>query len=125
MGGSPSDRPEAKQASRHAARIAHDAGRMVSLTLSDSFCVDRHRDDFLSLVDDEVDLLFGNESELKSLYQTDSFDAPISALRKQCPLAAITIGAKGSIIVTPDELVKVPVVPVRRVVDTTGAGDLY
>jgi len=119
------DRPEAKQAFRHAAGIAHAAGRMVSLTLSDSFCVDRHRDDFLSLVDDEVDLLFGNESELMALYQTEDFDSSIAALRKQCPLAAITIGAKGSIIVTPDELIEVPVVPVRRVVDTTGAGDLY
>jgi sugar/nucleoside kinase (ribokinase family) len=119
------DRPEAKQAFRHAARIAHDAGRMVSLTLSDSFCVDRHRDDFLSLVDDEVDLLFGNEAELMSLYQTETFDASIAALREQCPLAAITCGSKGSLIVTPDELIAVPVVPVRRVVDTTGAGDLY
>ena len=89
------DRPEAKQAFRHAAQIAHEAGRMVSLTLSDSFCVDRHRDDFLSLVDDEVDLLFGNESELMALYQTETFEASIAALRKQCPLAAITIGAKG------------------------------
>jgi sugar/nucleoside kinase (ribokinase family) len=119
------DRPEAKLAFRHAARIAHDAGRMVSLTLSDSFCVDRHRDDFLSLVDDDVDLLFGNESELMSLYQTESFDASIAALRKQCPLAAITCGARGSLIVTADEQIAVPVVPVRRVVDTTGAGDLY
>jgi sugar/nucleoside kinase (ribokinase family) len=119
------DRPEAKQAFRHAARIAHAAGRIVSLTLSDSFCVDRHRDDFLSLVDDEVDLLFGNEAELTSLYQTDSFDAAIGALREQCPLAAVTVGAKGSIIVTRDELIAVPAVPVRKVIDTTGAGDLY
>ena len=119
------DRPEAKQAFRHAARVAHGAGRMVSLTLSDSFCVDRHRDDFLSLVDDEVDLLFGNESELLALYQTDSFDAAIAALREQCPLAAITTGSTGSIVVTQDELIDIPVVPVRRVVDTTGAGDLY
>jgi sugar/nucleoside kinase (ribokinase family) len=119
------DRPEAKQAFRHAARIAHSAGRMVSLTLSDSFCVERHRDDFLSLVDDEVDLLFGNQAELMALYETDSFEASVAALRQQCPLAAITVGAKGSIIVTGDELVEVPAVPVRKVIDTTGAGDLY
>jgi len=119
------DRPEAKRAFRHAAHIAHEAGRMVSLTLSDSLCVDRHRDDFLSLVDDEVDLLFGNEAELMSLYETESFDESVAALRKQCPLAAITTGSTGSIIVTADELIDVPVVPVRRVVDTTGAGDLY
>jgi sugar/nucleoside kinase (ribokinase family) len=119
------DRPEAKQAFRHASQIAHAAGRMVSLTLSDSFCVDRHRDDFLSLVDDEVDLLFGNEAELMALYQTETFEASVAALREQCPLAAITVGAKGSVIVTGDELIEVPAVAVRRVIDTTGAGDLY
>ena len=119
------DRPEAKGAFRHAAAVAHEAGRMVSLTLSDSFCVDRHRDDFLSLVDDEVDLLFGNEAELIALYRTETFDEAVTELRKHCPLAAITVGAKGSIVVTEDELIQVPVVPVRKVIDTTGAGDLY
>ncbi len=119
------DRPEAKQAFRHAAGIAHAAGRMVSLTLSDSFCVDRHRDDFRSLVADEVDLLFGNEAELIALYQTESLDEAIAALRDHCPLAAITVGAKGSIVVTEQELIPVPAVPVRKVIDTTGAGDLY
>lgn len=119
------DRDEAKAAFRHAAGIAHQAGRMVSLTLSDSFCVDRHRDDFLALVDDEVDLLFGNEAELISLYQTDTFDEAVVELRKHCEFAAVTVGARGSIIVTADELIEVAAVPVRRVVDTTGAGDLY
>lgn len=119
------DRDEAKQAFRHAARVAHDAGRIVSLTLSDSFCVDRHRDDFLSLVDDEVDLLFGNEAELISLYETDTFDEAVVELRRHCEFAAITVGPRGSIIVTADELIEVPPMPVRRVVDTTGAGDLY
>jgi sugar/nucleoside kinase (ribokinase family) len=76
------DRDEAKAAFRHAAGVAHEAGRMVSLTLSDSFCVDRHRDDFLSLVADEVDLLFGNEDELCSLYETDTFDEPVAELRR-------------------------------------------
>lgn len=119
------DRDEAKAAFRHAAGIAHDAGRMVSLTLSDSFCVDRHRDDFLALVDDEVDLLFGNESELVSLYQTETFEEAVDELREHCEFAAITVGARGSIIVTADQLIEVPAVPVRRVIDTTGAGDLY
>ena len=119
------DRDEAKAAFRHAAGVAHDAGRMVSLTLSDSFCVDRHRDDFLALVDDEVDLLFGNEAELISLYQTETFEAAVDELRQQCELAAVTVGASGSVIVTADELIEVPAVPVRRVIDTTGAGDLY
>jgi sugar/nucleoside kinase (ribokinase family) len=119
------DRVDAKGAFRHAAAVAHEAGRMVSLTLSDSFCVDRHRDDFLSLVDDEVDLLFGNEAEVIALYQTETLDEAIDELRTCCPLAAITVGAKGSIIVTEDERIAVPAVPVRKVIDTTGAGDLY
>ncbi len=119
------DRDEAKAAFRHAAGVAHEAGRLVSLTLSDSFCVDRHRDDFRSLVTDEVDLLFGNEAELISLYETDTFDQAVAELRQHCHTAAITVGAKGSIIVTRDEMIEVPAVPVRRVIDTTGAGDLY
>jgi sugar/nucleoside kinase (ribokinase family) len=119
------DRDEAKEAFRHAAAVAHDAGRMVSLTLSDSFCVDRHRDDFLALVSDEVDLLFGNEAELISLYQTETFDEAVDELRRHCEFAAVTVGARGSIIITDHEMIEVPAVPVRRVVDTTGAGDLY
>ena len=78
------DRADAKAAFRHAARAAHRHGRLVSLTLSDSFCVDRHRDDFLSLVRDEVDLLFGNDDELLSLYQTDNFDDAVAAVRRDC-----------------------------------------
>jgi sugar/nucleoside kinase (ribokinase family) len=119
------DRAAAKAAFRHAAQAAHRHGRLVSLTLSDSFCVDRHRDDFLSLVRDEVDLLFGNEDELMSLYQTDSFDSAVAAVRGDCELAAITVGAKGSYVITPDDVLHVDAYPVRRVIDTTGAGDLY
>lgn len=119
------DRDDAKEAFRHAARVAHDNGRRVSLTLSDSFCVDRHRADFLSLVRDEVDVLFGNTDELCSLYETDSFDDAMAAVRRDCHLAAITVGAEGSYVVTPDEVVHIGAYPVQRVVDTTGAGDLY
>jgi sugar/nucleoside kinase (ribokinase family) len=119
------DRDDAKAAFRHAAEIAHANGRMVSLTLSDSFCVDRHRDDFRSLVQDRVDLLFGNHDELLSLYRLDSFDDAVNALRDECEFAAITVGADGCVVVTPDELVRVPSVPVERVIDTTGAGDLF
>ena len=119
------DRPEAKEAFRHAARASHDAGRLVSLTLSDSFCVDRHRDDFRALVTDEVDLLFGNADELIALYGTDSFDEAVAAVRADCRLAAITLGARGSIVVTHDDVVEVPAVGVPHVVDTTGAGDLF
>lgn len=119
------DRDDAKAAFRAAAGIAHEAGRKVSLTLSDSFCVDRHRDDFLDLISDEVDLLFGNDDELCSLYQTDSFDDAIEAVRRDCQMAAITVGADGSYIVTKDDVLHVRAHSVHRVVDTTGAGDLY
>ncbi len=83
------DRDEAKAAFRRAAEVAHDNGRMVSLTLSDSFCVDRHRDDFRALVSDRVDLLFGNHDELLSLYELESFDDAVAALRDECELAAM------------------------------------
>jgi sugar/nucleoside kinase (ribokinase family) len=119
------DRDDAKEAFRHAARVAHRHGRQVSLTLSDSFCVDRHREDFLALVRDEVDVLFGNSDELCSLYQTESFEDAIAAVRQDCHLAAITVGADGSFVVTRDEMFRVAAQPVARVVDTTGAGDLY
>ena len=119
------DRDDAKAAFRHAASVAHDHGRMVSLTLSDSFCVDRHRDDFRGLVADRVDLLFGNEDELLSLYELESFDEAVTALRAECSMAAVTRGAHGCVIVTHDEIIEVPAVPVEAVVDTTGAGDLF
>jgi sugar/nucleoside kinase (ribokinase family) len=119
------DREDAKEAFRHAARVAHRHDRVVSLTLSDSFCVDRHRADFLSLLRDEVDLLFGNSLELCSLYETDSFTDAIAAVRQDCQMAAITVGAEGSWVITADEMIHVPAEPVAKVVDTTGAGDLY
>ena len=119
------DRDDAKKAFRRAAGIAHANGRKVSLTLSDSFCVDRHRDDFAALVRDEVDILFGNEDELCSLYQLASLDDAIAAVRAECELAAITAGKDGSYVVTPDDVVQVPADEVARVLDTTGAGDLY
>lgn len=119
------DRAEAKKAFRRAAEVARSNGRMVSLTLSDSFCVDRHRADFRALVQDSVDLLFGNHDELLSLYELDSFDDAVAALRAECEFAAITVGADGCVIVTPEELVRVPAVPVDKVIDTTGAGDLF
>lgn len=119
------DRDDAKAAFRRAASIAHDHGRKVSLTLSDSFCVDRHRDDFAALVRDQVDLLFGNEEELCALYRVDDLDRAIAEVRRHCELVAVTTGAEGSMIVTPDGVVRVPAEPVPRVLDTTGAGDLY
>jgi sugar/nucleoside kinase (ribokinase family) len=119
------DRPEAKEAFRVAAEAAHTAGRRVSLTLSDSFCVDRHRDDFRALVRDAVDVLFGNADELCSLYEVASFDDAVAAARSDCALTAVTCGPEGSVVVTGDGTVVVPAEPVDRVVDTTGAGDLY
>ena len=119
------DRDDAKAAFRRAADVAHEAGRRVSLTLSDSFCVDRHREDFRALVRDQVDLLFGNEDELCSLYEVASLDEAIAAVRRECPLVAVTAGAEGSYVVTPDGTVRVAAEHVDRVLDTTGAGDLY
>jgi len=119
------DRPEAKEAFRYAAHVAHANDRRVSLTLSDSLCVDRHRADFAALVSDDVDILFGNEHELMSLYQVETMDEAVGAVRADCALAVITVGPKGCIIVTPDDVVDVPAQPVPHVLDTTGAGDLF
>ena len=102
------DRDDAKKAFRRAAGVAHANGRKVSLTLSDSFCVDRHRRDFAALVRDEVDILFGNADELCSLYERASLDEAIAAVRAECELAAITHGKDGSFVVTADDVVHVP-----------------
>ena len=101
------------------------ARRKVSLTLSDSFCVDRHRGDFLALVRDEVDLLFSNDDELAALYEVDDLDEAVRQVRRDCDIAAVTVGADGSLVVTADDVIAVKAEPVARVVDTTGAGDLY
>lgn len=119
------DRPAAKEAFRAAAKVAHLNGRQVSLTLSDSFCVDRHRGDFRGLVADEVDILFGNEEELMSLYEVTTFDEAVQAVRADCALAAITRGPHGCVVITADEVLTIAAEPVNRVLDTTGAGDLF
>ena len=120
------DPPHAKQAFLKAAQLAHKAERIVALTLSDAFCVDRYREEFLTLVrDGTVDLLFANESELKSLYQTADFDSAVTALRNDVKLAAITRSEKGCLVVSREETQAVPAYPVQRLVDTTGAGDLF
>lgn len=119
------DRPEAKEAFVAAAQIARKAGRQVALSLSDAFCVDRHRDSFRKLVADEVDILFANETEILSLYQTADFDSALQAARRDCRLAALTRGAAGSVIVQGEEVHVIDAVPVPQVVDTTGSGDLY
>lgn len=119
------DLDEAKQAIRLAMDIARDSGVTASLTLSDPFAVDRHRDEWLSLIADRVTLLFGNQDELVSLLGTDDQDVLISGVRDLTETAFITHGRQGSIIVTRDEIIEIPVVEVEKRVDTTGAGDLY
>jgi sugar/nucleoside kinase (ribokinase family) len=120
------DPPEAKAAFRRAARIAHGADRKVSITLSDAFCVDRYRAEFLGLIrDGTIDILLANDSELRSLYETASFDTAVDALRRDCRLAAVTMGAEGALVVEPGNVSRVPAIPVETVVDTTGAGDLF
>lgn len=119
------DQPHAKDAIVRAACAAKEAKRKVSLSLSDSFCVERHREEFLELIDGFVDVLFANEGELKALYELDDFDACIAQVRGHAEVVAVTRGAKGSVVVTGGDVLTVPVEPVGRVVDTTGAGDLY
>jgi sugar/nucleoside kinase (ribokinase family) len=118
------DEPSAKLAFLHAADIAHEAERQVALTLSDSFCVERHRAAFLDLVAGHVDILFANEPEICSLYEVDDFDSAIAKVSSQCAIAALTRSEHGSVVVAEGQRHVVPAVPVK-VVDTTGAGDLY
>jgi sugar/nucleoside kinase (ribokinase family) len=120
------DPPAAKEAFRKASEIAHGAGRKVAITLSDSFCVDRYRAEFLDLLRTKaVDIVFANEHELKSLYETASFDTALAALRQDASLAVVTRSENGALAATARDLVEVPVFPVQTVVDTTGAGDLF
>ena len=117
------DPPRAKEAIRLTAEHAHKAGREVSMTLSDSFCVDRYRDEFLDLMrSGTVNIVFANDHEIKSLYQTSSFEAALDAIRKDCKIAAVTRSEKGSVIVKGDETVWIEAIPVKELVDTTGAG---
>ncbi len=120
------DPKNAKDAFLKAAKIAHDAGRIVALTLSDAFCVDRYRSEFLHLMRSKtVDLIFANETELHSLYQTADFEAAVAALRANVATAVVTRSEKGCLVISPDGMEAVPAFPVERVVDTTGAGDLF
>jgi len=120
------DPPPAKEAFRKAAEIAHGASRKVALTLSDAFCVDRCRDEFLQLMrSGAVDLVFANESELKSLYQTADFDTAIAALRNDVKLAAVTRSEKGCVVISRESHASVSAAPIDKFVDATGAGDLF
>lgn len=119
------DPPPAKKAFEHAAALAHGAGKRVALTLSDPFCVDRHRDDFQKLIVDHIDILFANESEITSLYKVNDFDSALQIVRDQCEIAVLTRSEKGAVIVSEGEMHVIDAEPVARVVDTTGAGDLF
>ncbi|MBM3220860.1 MAG: adenosine kinase [Candidatus Rokubacteria bacterium] len=119
------DPPRAQAAFRTAAEHAHAAGRYVALTLSDPFCVDRHRAAFLDLVEHHVDILLANEAEICSLYQVRDFDAALRAVRGHCAIAALTRSEKGSVIAAGNEVHVIEAHRVSEVVDTTGAGDLY
>jgi len=119
------DPPEAKEAFLKAARLARKADRDVAITLSDPFCVERHREEFLHLVRHEVNVVFANEAEIKSLYQVERFDDALQAAKRDCGLAVITRSAAGCVIADGNDVHVVEAVKVDRVVDSTGAGDLF
>jgi sugar/nucleoside kinase (ribokinase family) len=119
------DRPEAKTAFKLATEIARGAGRRTALTLSDSFCVERHRDSFRELIRTGIDIVFANEAELKSLCQTPNFDDGVRDIARECPISVITRSEKGCVVVADGKSHETPAFPVNHVVDVTGAGDLF
>src|SRR5215472_1408166 len=119
------DPSEARRAFAKAAGLARASGRTLAITLSDAFVVERHRRALLEFIETEVDLVFANEAEITSLFETDDFDAAVAAIRGRCQIAAVTRSEKGSVVVTPIETHQVGVFPVEKVVDSTGAGDQY
>jgi sugar/nucleoside kinase (ribokinase family) len=120
------DPTSAKEAFIKASKIAHDAGRKVALTLSDAFCVGRYRSEFLDLMrNGTVDIIFANEAELGSLYETEDFDAALGELRKDTRLGIVTRSEKGCVVASSDDIVAVPAHKIEKLVDTTGAGDLF
>lgn len=118
------DGPESHAAFAKAIAATKGAGGQVSITLSDPFCVERHRDAFLTMVKSDVDLLFANEHELKSLYQTEDLEEALSAARADCPIVACTVGAEGAHMIAGETRVHAPATA-PKVVDVTGAGDLF
>ena len=119
------DNQAAKNAFIKAAEIAKNAGKKVALSLSDSFCVSRHRESFLELVEDYIDILFANEDEIISLYKTSNLNLAIEKLKTKCEIAAITIGKHGSILIENGKEIQIDPVILGKAIDTTGAGDLY
>jgi sugar/nucleoside kinase (ribokinase family) len=119
------DTPENRKAYRRASQVARGAGRRVAISFSDVFCVERHRDEWLSLLIDHVDVVFANEAEITALYERDDVESCIDEIREQVEVAVVTRGEHGAIVATADDTIAVPAHPVPRVVDTTGAGDQF
>lgn len=120
------DPPKAKEAFRAASQIAHQAGQLVAFTLSDTFCVDRYREEFLGLIADRsIDVLFANEHELLSLFETSDLQTAISALQSRQLLAVVTRSEKGSLVIQSQRVSSFPAFSINEVIDTTGAGDLF
>lgn len=119
------DAPHCKQAFYMAGTIANEAGHRVALTLSDLFCVERHRGDFQRLVEQHIDILFANETEIKALAESDNLTAALDYVRHKCAITAVTLGEKGSVIVSGGDTFDIAPVPPTQLVDTTGAGDAY
>jgi len=119
------DPPQAKAAFRKAMDAAHAAGRKIALSLSDPFCVDRYRQEFVELAEHQIDILFANEAEITSLYEAEDFDTALQHVRGHCEIAVLTRGDKGSVVVSGDEIHVIDPEPVASLVDTTGAGDLF
>jgi sugar/nucleoside kinase (ribokinase family) len=119
------DKPQAKQAFMKASELAHEGNTKTALSLSDPFCVARHREEFMDLIDDHIDILFANEDELKGLFQTETLEEALIEVKGKCELIVVTRGAKGSVILTLGQQYDIPAESVESVIDTTGAGDLY
>jgi sugar/nucleoside kinase (ribokinase family) len=119
------DPAPARRAFAKAAGLARAADRLIAITLSDSFVAERHRDALITFIDSQVDVLFANEAEVTSLFETDDFDAAVSAVRGRAKIAAITRSAQGSVILAGDAVHQIAAAKVQKVVDTTGAGDQY
>ncbi|UTP39682.1 adenosine kinase [Phenylobacterium sp. LH3H17] len=119
------DAEAARHAFAKAAGLARASGRMIAITLSDGFVVERHREALLGFLETQVDLVFANDTEITALFQTDDFDSAVDQLRGKVKIAAVTRGAQGSVITAGGETFTVDVFPVEKVVDTTGAGDQY
>ncbi|MBF0166300.1 MAG: adenosine kinase [Alphaproteobacteria bacterium] len=119
------DPPRAKEAFHKAAKLAHGGGRKVALSLSDAFCVNRHRDAFLDLVRNHTDILFANESEIMALFETPDFDQALQKARGVCPITVLTRSSKGSVVLAGDDVHVIDAEKNVKVEDSTGAGDLF